>query len=315
VRPFLRDLSLFVAIQLGIVLGLQTVVARNSQSYVASTVDKQRRLATLPEPRIVFVGGSSLAFGLDSALVEDRLQRRVVNMGLFAPLGGRFMLNQAADGLRDGDIVVLSFEYELYTTPNVYDGLDCKNWREILMLSPGTASYMSRDIFLKMAREENGLACASDLVKQAVRSVIGAAPERPAYARAAFNEYGDVALPREQLPEFKEQKTKRLEIDAGHLKRVIADVRAFHAACQPRGIRVLLVMPCTPESRYAAEGTTFEAIEAQLREHSGVPVLVGARDARLPDALFYDTIYHLTTEGARARTASLCDRLRAALAQ
>lgn len=308
-RPFVRDVLLFVAVQLGIVLGLQTVAARNSQSYLASTVDKQRRLAAAPAPRIVFVGGSSLAFGLDSALVETRLGRQPVNMGLFAPLGGRFMLRQAAAGLRDGDVVVLSLEYELYTNPSVYEGLDCKNWREMLMLSPGAASFMSRDIFLKMAREENGLACAGDLVKQAVRSVIPAAPQRPAYVRAAFNEYGDVALARAQLPEFKEQKTKRLAIDAGHLQHVIADIRNFDAACRERGIRVLLIMPCTPESRYAAEGTTFDAIEAEVRRHGGVPVIVGARDASLPDALFYDTIYHLTTDGARVRTEALCERL------
>ena len=143
-RPFLRDLLLFVAIQLGIVLGLQAAVARNSQSYLASTVDKQRLLATASAPRVVFVGGSNLAYGLDSGAVDRALPHEVVNMGLNSFLGVRYLLAEVENEMRAGDIVALSFEHELFFTAPDNDFVDGSPIEQLMLIKamPSSVKYL-----------------------------------------------------------------------------------------------------------------------------------------------------------------------------
>ena len=56
-------------------------------NYLAAVLEKDRLIRSTPSPKIVLVGGSNLAFGIDSKKIEDSLGLRVVNMGLYAKLG------------------------------------------------------------------------------------------------------------------------------------------------------------------------------------------------------------------------------------
>ncbi len=44
--------------------------ARSTNEYVAASIDKEKRLASLPSPKMVFTGGSNLSFGLNSEQVS-----------------------------------------------------------------------------------------------------------------------------------------------------------------------------------------------------------------------------------------------------
>ena len=54
----------------------------------------------------MFVGGSNLAFGIDSREVEQRTGYRVVNMGMGFNMGLRFMLAVVRPHIHAGDVVV-----------------------------------------------------------------------------------------------------------------------------------------------------------------------------------------------------------------
>ena len=60
--------------------------------------------------KIVVIGGSSVAFGLDSALMEKELGRPVVNFGLYAAIGNVAMMELSMDAIGEGDIVILAPE-------------------------------------------------------------------------------------------------------------------------------------------------------------------------------------------------------------
>src|SRR5690606_26128837 len=64
--------------------------------------------------RVVLVGGSNLAFGIDSKAIEAAVGCPVVNMGMNGYFGVRFMLEEVAPRLRAGDVVVLAFEWDNY---------------------------------------------------------------------------------------------------------------------------------------------------------------------------------------------------------
>ncbi len=79
----------------------------------ASLIDKHRRLRKLGSPKIVFVGGSNLVYGLDSGLVEKTLHMPAVNMSECLPFGLRYMLEEIKDDIAAGDIIVIVPEYTL----------------------------------------------------------------------------------------------------------------------------------------------------------------------------------------------------------
>src|SRR5438132_3489886 len=116
-KRFIRNLTLFLLVQLTIWIVVLWVYARCrpfGQHYMAASIDKQNLLSCQLSPRIVFVGGSNVAFGVDSSEVRRRLGYHPVNMGLHIELGLNFMLKEAKSLLRAADVVVLSPEYELF---------------------------------------------------------------------------------------------------------------------------------------------------------------------------------------------------------
>ena len=58
--------------------------------YCASLIDKVNRLKSINEPKIVLLGNSNLAFGIDSKMLEESMNMPVVNMGLHGGDGNAF---------------------------------------------------------------------------------------------------------------------------------------------------------------------------------------------------------------------------------
>ena len=99
----------------GVLLGVLFYVSYEPQNgYMAELRDKQKLLKNTPGPKLVLVGGSNLAFGVDSEKIEQQTGMRVVNMGLHGGVGLPYMLSLALPELKSGDVVVVSPEYELF---------------------------------------------------------------------------------------------------------------------------------------------------------------------------------------------------------
>ena len=115
-NAFLIRISIFMAIQLFIA----AAVFCNSQNqprygYMAAFEDKVRMLQEHRDPSIILIGGSNVAFGIDSEILENEIQLPTLNTGLHAGLGLQFYLDVAEKYARRGDIVVLLPEYELFS--------------------------------------------------------------------------------------------------------------------------------------------------------------------------------------------------------
>src|SRR5215212_5179389 len=107
-------LGLALAIILsGLLIGQYHTNLRDD-SYIAAVLEKDRLIRDTPSPKIILVGGSNLAFGIDSHMLEDSLGVHVVNMGLYAKLGLRYMLAQVKPYIRKGDLVLVVPEYDQF---------------------------------------------------------------------------------------------------------------------------------------------------------------------------------------------------------
>ena len=72
-----------------------------NNTYLAEFNDKYSRLNNVDGQKIVFVGGSSLPFGLRSDLLEEQFpDYKVVNFGLYATLGTKFMMDMSKSNIK-----------------------------------------------------------------------------------------------------------------------------------------------------------------------------------------------------------------------
>ena len=108
----------FLLIISPIILLLGTTVFLPSQfsnTFVGALDDKYERLSSIEEPKVVVIGGSSVAFGLDSEKMEELLDMPVVNFGLYAAIGTKAMVDLSRDQIKSGDVVVLAPELDPQT--------------------------------------------------------------------------------------------------------------------------------------------------------------------------------------------------------
>lgn len=118
------------------------------KTYMGVLGDKYERLKSIDEPKVVIVGGSSVAFGIDSALMEEKLGMKVVNFGLYANLGTKLMLDLSKANINEGDIIIIApemsdqtlslyfnaetFMQALDGNPSMLLNIDSKNYESIV---------------------------------------------------------------------------------------------------------------------------------------------------------------------------------------
>ena len=85
------------------------------ESFVGALDEKLLRLDSIDEEKIVVIGGSSVAFGVNSELIERYTGMPVVNFGLYASLGTKLMLDLSRKSINDGDVVIIAPEMDAQT--------------------------------------------------------------------------------------------------------------------------------------------------------------------------------------------------------
>jgi hypothetical protein len=281
------------------------LVPPDREDYLAVVAKKVELIERVPVPRIVFVGGSNLAFGLDSAKVEQQLGRRVVNMGMGFNMGLRFMLDLVEPRLGEGDLVVLVPEYNLFY--GLLDGDE--RLIDVLELYPDGYQYIrSKRQMLNLV--ENLPEHARFKLTRILQTMGRPAAEDCVYCPRAFNERGDnvahLDLPPKDVArlEFLRNTSKGIDREA------ITVVNEFARKAGQRGARVVMLFPCVPRPHFEQRRAAIDALEAALREDLDVPLLSTPEDYVFPIENFYDWVYHLNREGRDLRTAKVIEQIR-----
>lgn len=302
---FLRKCTLMAALVLATGAVILVGIPPDRDDYLAVVGSKVALLENTPAPRIVFVGGSNLAFGLDSALVEEELGKRVVNMGMGFNMGLRFMLDLIEPRLRDDDLVVLVPEYNLFF--GLLDGDE--RLLDVLELYPPGLQYVhSRQQMFNMARN------LPDHVRlkftRMLQTLGRTAPEDCVYCPRAFNEKGDnvahLNLESRDVSDMPFLRSAHRGVD----DEAIEVVNDFARRAGKRGARVVLIFPCLPDVHYERRRKAIEDLYATMGRKLTVPMLSSPRDHVYPVGDFYDWVYHLNRRGRALRTARVVEQLR-----
>ena len=65
-----------------ILLSFLPTTPRAAKSLLAASMQKDSLMKNLLSPRIIFLGGSNLSFGLDSQMIKDSLKLNPINTGI-----------------------------------------------------------------------------------------------------------------------------------------------------------------------------------------------------------------------------------------
>jgi len=269
-------------------------------AYMAATLDKHERIARVPPPRVILVGGSNLALGIRSEILEKGIGKPVVNMGLSAGLGLDFLLNEVRDYVGMGDIIVLSLEYEQFRdTPNT------SVLFQLLQFRPESARYVRPDMLVKAILYESHL-FVGEIVRFNVKMFEGkdCFPVDP-LLRPGFDKWGDLTL-HWGLPPINPRPEQPLApINQSQLKGAIRKIEQFAIFCEGRGARVYYSFPCFPKASLKQFGDQISAIESAIKTCPHLVVIDSPLDYAYDWSLFYEPSYHPTLQGATIRTLTL----------
>ncbi len=269
--------------------------------YLATLIDKEARLNSLDSNRLILVGGSNLAFGLNSALIESKLPVEVANLGLHAGLSLTFMINEVNHLMKKGDIVILNPEYPLYLDSFDPD-IDLIQFASELY--PATKAYYSftPKELLESKYERFRKYFQPDAYR--VDSV---------FNRLLFNKYGDNTGHLNKKPSA--QLIDRKPINLIEMGKAISVLKDFSEKCKAEGVQVFISYPPYPKSEYVGKNKErIDALDLKLRNQlPDISFLDKPSDYTFEDSLFYDTIYHLNKKGREIRTNMLIDDLKKVL--
>ncbi|WKZ48082.1 MAG: hypothetical protein QY306_01780 [Anaerolineales bacterium] len=305
---FLRNTALvilLVALEIAVIFAATPPDAKHL--YQASML-KSALLRDVPSPRIIIVGGSNVAFGIDSELMERELGVPVINDGLHVALGIA-PLNEIKANLRTGDIVIISLEYYNFTDlPSFYGQPQfLADWVEF---SPERIWYLHEpykqmpSIFAMMLERK--------VNRQLNYYLYGFSYEagRNFYSGDLFNEHGDF------IGHLGEGADKKFDIaDSVYPINLIDDayvyLEDFNQYAKSKGALVFYEAQAHRQTNCERTGKkNLDRFFNLLKNRTTIPLLTNLDQLCLPDDYFYDTPYHLNEQGREVRTERLIQNLK-----
>jgi hypothetical protein len=256
---------------------------------------------------IVFVGGSNLAFGLDSAMIEQATGTRVVNMGMNGFFGVRFMLEEVKPQLKSSDLVVVSLEYD-----NFFKSVDGTATDLLMVVKTNlpASSYLTWKQRIAVSKEIPFVAQQKvlRLMRDASRELRHGArhPIDSIETLAAFNAHGDLTAHLDAKWPYEMADGMNLSATPLNLE-VIALLQQFTHEMRGRGVDVMISYTPAMRSYYERHKRSIDRVHELLSQSPGLVVPSPPSDFAFREDWFFDTVYHLNGPGRAARTQEVID--------
>lgn len=282
------------------------------ETYYAELPELYHRLYEAEGKKLILIGGSGVAFGVDTKLLENTLSEYGYNFtvcpfGLYAAVGTSVMLELAEDAISPGDVVVLTIEP---TSETMSDYFGATAFWKCCESTPQMLTHLSKDKqnamagnYISYLQERFDLLRTGNLLR----------PEG-VYAKSAFDETGnlisdragntmalgfDTAAPIDLAaisvqPEF----ARQVNDFCAHAAEMGATVYFSFAPMN----RSALVDAEAAADYFALCNSTFDC-----------PVISDPNRYILDSGWFYDSNFHLNSAGAELRTYLLTEDILAAL--
>lgn len=283
-------------------------------TFTGALDEKFERLNSIEEEKIIVVGGSSVAFGIDTPMMEKYLDRPVVNFGLYAALGTKLMLDLSRSNIGEGDIVILAPELDPQTL-------------SLYFSSEHTLEALDGDYSMaRYVRGDEKLSLLGGLWKHAGKKLSamknGIADPIGIYNSKSLNEYGDVKYEMRDgngnLLWERRENVMPLYYDPGTVIDLTEDIvsddfidylNEYIEFCEKRGATVYFSY-CPMNRAALSENTTGETLSAfadYLESKINCEFISYIDSYVIEEGYFYDTNFHLNEAGVILRTKTLIE--------
>jgi hypothetical protein len=309
----LRDVLRLCAKGLALLAGAAVVLigfvvyVPDGNDYALATGPKNDRLHMTVPKKIVLVGGSNIAYGLDSAKIHQATGAHVVNMGMNGYLGVRFMLEEVKASLKSPDLVVIALEYDSF-----YKSVDGTG-SDLLMISknhPSSLSHLSWSQRLEVLKavpyvgQQKMLRLVRERVQRRKVKLIDKVE-----TASGFNEYGDLTTHLDVVWPFEREDgidLTKTPMDG----QVIGLLQAFAKEMQARNVTVIMSYTSADSGYYGRHKASIDNLHRLLTQSPPLIVPSPPTDFVYPEPLFFDTVYHLNAKGRALRTEKLISDIR-----
>lgn len=249
------------------------------------------------QKKIVIIAGSNGGFSINSQLLHDSLNLPIVNTSTHAGIGVRMQFEMYKELLEKGDIVVFCPEY--YS--------DLKRLYGGSTLFRILSTHMPK-AYLKMNFSQWGktIKYIGIHFQEAIKHK-GSLPFDGVYSAQSVNRFGDISFPREHR-EIKDEYKFKGSMD----EETTAYYQYIHKYSKEKGIILIYIPPTLIESNYISQKPQIDSLVTFMQANN-IPFRAAPKRYVFNDSLFFDTPYHMTTQGAIIRTENLVEDIKSAI--
>ena len=267
------------------------------ERHYASYEDKLHSLQQTRSPTTIFVGGSSVLFGINAEHYELISGQKAINMGLHAIESPDIYLACIEPYIHIGDTIVISFEYTAYNS--TWDSYDDAG----LYVAHFSREYWKRvPIELASTYFYQQFMCSFDKLSKCfyTKEVVSLfeSKSKDVYLRRNINEYGDISYGIANESKYCSPYEPNLTINPNAMNHILNYVQRF----ENLGAKVYFVFPPIFDGG-TVSSIRYEKYFDEIKRYLGDRLLGYPEDWALDDVTqFYDTGYHLTYDSCLHHT-------------
>ena len=266
---------------------------------------KDSLLLNVEQPRIIFIAGSSMNFGLNSQVIKDSLRRNPINTGTHGGTGLLFMMDHNLQYVQKGDVVVVVAEYhQMY-------GNFAEGGEELLRV---IFDNSEPSLFFKL-RESQLQKTYPYIPKYAMSKFMPSQyfklKMNPVYSVKSFNEFGDAVAHWGKV--YDKEVATFSNIEGGVFnEEVFGALVDFDHKVRAKGARLYVSFPPYQKASFDNCKTQIDYVNRRLQQ-TDLVIIGTPQRYMVGDDMIFDTPYHLNKKGVDHRTELLLEDIRAAM--
>ena len=290
-----------------LVLGVLYYAIPNSyqESYLGELTSYYEKAKNTSTSKVMLIGGSNIAFGIDVNSMEKEIDEKVVPFGLYATLGTKLMLDLSLSVIKEGDDVIVAPEinpqaFSLYFNPEIvnqtiggnFDLIHKLSWDNRKEVYYHANKYITDNLDIYTGKRKISLSGV--------------------YQKSSFDENCNMIFdkPGNIMP-LKYDPSTVIEFSKDLLNREFIDyLNNYSNTVKSKGAKIYFSFsPCNILAVNNYSETTILDFYLSLKESLNFPVISNPLDYIMDSKYFYDTNFHLNNAGAAIRTNNIINDL------
>lgn len=300
---FVKHILIFFLLAIVVPLILAFILPSNPTNYLNAYGIKRDRLDSITQSRLLLIGFSDLAFGIDSQMLEDSLHLNVINCGLHAGLGSDFIIKDAIKDSRSGDLVVISI------TPAGYMTGTGKGETTSLPFLVDLYPHKWTDLSLinKWVVLEGTYELLKSKLIYGLKKTIGVSSVDKVYNSSNFNKYGDEYVHwsdtcKQIIPE---SIARISDINLDYFHQWTREVKKI----SDKGCQVLLIPCILQKESYEKSEKAISFLEQELHKE-GFSYAISPKELVVDDSFLYNGASHANRKGTEFYTEKIISLFR-----